>query len=247
MAVEREGTFRAMVIAHSVGKTSKTGLPQFVVEVALSEWYDPRGKEWYSYLEHNATMRNYMVLVNRDGALNDINYRQIKEAFPQWSGQTFDDLANGAYKGNDIVVQVAEDTYEGKTSLKIKGLRHCDWVPGLMEADASTVSDLNTRFGHLLRAQPQATPAVAPKPLAPPPPPKTMPQTSVPPPATKEAAPKDETKIAAASDELIARFGGDKEKAADEATKRAGMAAKAYDAEGQEFWTDVSNHIALPF
>lgn len=147
--ISREGLYLADIKDHAVGVTRKKELPQFVVTVQATALYNEATEEWDDWTEYEETLTGYFVLMT----LNDqgqpvkcLNYDQVMEA-TGWDGETFTGLHGMNLKGTSIQIRVAEDTYEGNTTLKVNWIAAADADIGLRKLTDKDVTALDKKFG----------------------------------------------------------------------------------------------------
>lgn len=136
---------------------------------------------------------SYTTLVNKDGAGNDTGWSVVQHPnLFNWNGRSFKELATGNYDGVEALLTLKEETYNGKTGIKV------DWIDTLNrelnvaeEVDPNELDALDREFASVLGAQvakapPKPVTAQAKKPVrqaAPVPPPEddlAIPEESVP-------------------------------------------------------------------
>lgn len=76
-----------------------------------------------------------------------LNYEQVKIA-TGWEGTEFDSFGNGFFVGKKVLFRVDEDTYDGKTSLKVNWVDAADAPPQrqLKSLDANAIKLLNSKL-----------------------------------------------------------------------------------------------------
>ena len=166
------GTYKAIVVEHGIKKTAKAGLPQFVIRVVLSEYYDPKQDEWFDVSDNNWVMNAYLTLYGREGGQEDseiietLNHQQVCKVF-DWDGCGFEYLTTPEkFSGKVIQVRVAENTYEGaKAPVQIEWIDTEDADPnsGLQCLDSGQVKALEVEFAHLWKNKKAIPPAASAK------------------------------------------------------------------------------------
>lgn len=171
--IDSAGTYIAEITEHSLGQTQK-GFPQFVARFKAVQKYvgDTAGLEHFklteaSYVDWSSfdeEIMGYLVLFNADKAL--MNYEQLQIA-TGWDGTEFDSLNNASLVGKKVLIRVEEDTYEGKTSLKVQWIDAPDAAPErtLKALDPAAVTALASKF-LVGKAKPVAAASAAAKPAA---------------------------------------------------------------------------------
>lgn len=88
-----------------------------------------------------------------------LNYEQVKIA-TGWEGTEFDSFGNGFFVGKKVLFRVDEDTYDGKTSLKVNWVDAADAPPQrqLKSLDASAIKLLNSKLV-ITKTAPKPAPA----------------------------------------------------------------------------------------
>lgn len=150
--LDRVGAFIGTIEESAFSTTSK-GLPQWVGRLKATKMYiddaanmqhfgitEPGYVDWSTY---NETILAYLVLFNDRGPLR--NYEQLMTA-TGWTGQDFQDL--GDLVGKSVLFRTEEDTYDGKTSIKVQWLDAPDAPPTrtLKSAALDVVKDMNAKF-----------------------------------------------------------------------------------------------------
>lgn len=147
MKLDREGIFKARPNFWNVYCSPDTAVAlcvgyQILAQLDGNEWID-----WSEYNDHFIT--GYHFVIKRDGTANVDGVRQCVEALG-WSG----DLRQLEGDVPDVVVQIncKVESYKGRESIKVAWLNPGDYVPQSGGADAQQVTQLQNRFGSLLRA-----------------------------------------------------------------------------------------------
>lgn len=180
--IERPGTYLGTITESTLGQT-KTGLPQWIARLTADKLYADNAEllEFYklkeaAYVEWPGEegITAFLVLFNDKGPLK--NYDQLQVA-TGWDGQDFQTLTD--LVGKRLLFRVEEDTYNGKTSLKVNWVDAEDAPPErtLKPVAPEVVKDLNSKFLSALKkpaapakpataAKPNPTKPVAPAPTA---------------------------------------------------------------------------------
>lgn len=151
--IDRAGTFRGTITQCGIAAT-KAGAPQFVAKFRALEYWnteDPENPEWMDWSpfeECEAT--GYFVLVSKQNH-PIFHMEDLKKALG-WSGSSFGELAEIG-NGAKVQFRLENDTYEGKTTLKVNGIDHYDAEPGgtLRTLDADEIKKLDAKFSKVLR------------------------------------------------------------------------------------------------
>lgn len=168
--IDRPGIFKVRPLSWAVWKseTSKSvGINlkfQILEMLHESVWHD-----WMQYGDFHAFGHFYVV--KSDGGVNERPAQQLAESLG-WNG-TFAQVQSGPPPDVLVQVTVKEETYQGKTRLKVEWMNPVDYVPQPRGEDASSVKQLDAMFGSQLRALMSSS--AKPKPTGKPPPPRTPP------------------------------------------------------------------------
>jgi hypothetical protein len=190
--VDREGTFRGLIIDHGVSKSSG-GFPQFVAEFAALEYYDEDAEAFGPWGDYEQTIVGYFVLYDKNGKPT-LNLEQICKVLG-WDGASFKTLNDGDYSEVTLQFRVAENTYENNTSLQIEWIDEEDAEPGrkVRKLDKAGLEELDSLYSSVMNKKaPAKAPAKGPKtPPKKPKTPKATPPAKGPmsPPAAKEETP----------------------------------------------------------
>jgi len=156
---DRAGRFRAHPVETGVSFTGENKLATFIVRYRCVEFFDEGGKQWVPWAEYGHEITGYHYLDKKDGNVNERTIRDIREAFG-WDGVSIESL-QGDWSDALVQINIAEETYNGKTSLRVKWLNPADYEGGgaIEKSDAATLKALSNKLGPKLRAV--ASPAVA--------------------------------------------------------------------------------------
>lgn len=168
--LNREGIFLARPVAWGL-QPSKNSKSQAVFIEFLVE-YAHNGTGWDDWRDYeDQTITGYFYIVKKDGTVNSTQVEILAEALG-WDGSPGALLNDPPNVRCQITTE--NETYEGKTRLKVKWLNHESYTPGVQGASAEEVSSFGTQFGSLLRAAAAGgiarNRAMAPKRETPPPP-----------------------------------------------------------------------------
>jgi len=166
------GTYKAIVLEWGVNKTRKAGLPQFMIRVTLTDYFDSKEGEWYDVSDNHWTMNAYLCLYGREGGaeggeiVETLNHTQVCKVF-DWDGCGFGSLIEpGKYDGKVIQVRIEENTGEGaKTPVQISWIDVEDTDPnsGLQKLDPAQIKTLEEEFAYLWKNKKPAPAAVSAK------------------------------------------------------------------------------------
>lgn len=146
--LDRAGVFKARPIAMGLQPSRETKSVAVWIEFQItaqqdgSEWTD-----WSEYEDHSIT--GFFYIVKRDGNVNVPTVENLA-AVLDWDGNP--ETIGG--DPPDILVQITveEDTYNGKTALKVKWLNSADYQGGVSTATPDQVKAISAQFGSVLRA-----------------------------------------------------------------------------------------------
>lgn len=185
MLPNRTGRFKAVIVDKGVDETGDNALATFVAKFRLIE--ELLDGEWTGLTpdESSFEITGYFYLEKRDHSMNDRTVESLKAALG-WDGCDPFWLADTPMDEKVVQITIAENSYNGKTSLKVTCLDPGDSTGGggrIQNATPERRRAILARLGPKLRAT--GTPAPAPKPPAPrpAPPPARKPAT-----ATREQA-----------------------------------------------------------
>lgn len=167
---DREGRFIARPVEWSVSEQGENNLATFIVKFETVQWFDDRDQTWYDV---PGEIVGYFYMEKKDGTANERTIKSIREAFG-WDGIDLNALHNNDWSTTEVQLTLENETWQGKTRLKVKWLNPRDYAGGQFERAApETVKAIGSRLGAKLRAlggAPVGSTAPAGKPKAPPPP-----------------------------------------------------------------------------
>ncbi len=192
--IDSAGTFIGEVLEMGVNLTSKSKYPQAVVRLKAAQKYiadaenmahfgltEPGYVPWIFEGQEAEEIIGYLVLFNSASEFNDdtkmLNYEQLQLALG-WDGAGFDALADGTYVGKSVMFRVDNDTYDGKTQLKVNWIDNTNASPerALKTLDSSALKGLNA----LIKVSKTKTVAAPAKPAKPGKPAAAAPAASAP-------------------------------------------------------------------
>lgn len=160
--VDRTGWFRGTPTAGAV-KLSTGGFPQLMLDIDITEMLDPESGEWVDWSEFDHSIRAFLILFNASKAM--ANYPQVMKAL-DWDGTDMGELQSDDYGDRQVMIEVVENTYEGKTRLVVNWIDAADGEPKsgseLVPIDANAIATMNAQYGQFMNAAPTAAPAKAP-------------------------------------------------------------------------------------
>ena len=191
--IDTTGTYKGTILDFSVGKTRKSGLPQFICKLLATQYYDEPNEAWVDWSAAEQTIMGYFVLVTLDGKGQVVkcpNYDSLMEAVG-WDGISFTGLAKGDWKGIEVQFTVAENEYNGTVTLQVGFINHVDAQIGMRKLTDADLASLDQQFS--VATQTAKTAARPPKAKAKPPKTKTAsPKTTAPPPPVLEGCDMNE-------------------------------------------------------
>lgn len=227
MGPDREGTFRGTVLEHKFDVT-KNGYPQWVAHLAVTEIHVPEAEreDWtgYEFDEHGFTdisefgwtVYAYTCMFTNDKNTGEpkeiLGYSQVQAA-TGWDGADFQALNDMDLSTHAIQFRCQNDTWNGKTELKVQWIDPVGPVMGgqgmrPMDGDIAAVT---AKYASLLnrKNKPAAAKAPAKAKSTKSVPPKTAPRTKAPKPApapTPDATPAPTLTKNEAWDKVAAAF-----------------------------------------
>lgn len=193
------GTYKGIVLDTGLQKAKTSGMPQFAVRIALSEYYDAKEDQWYSVEDNNWSITGYFTLYGRKNSQPDgdivstLNHQQVCKVFG-WDGRGFGHLIGNDFSGKIVQVRIEENTYEGaKSPVSVAWIdtEDADPNPGLQKLDEKGVKELETEFAAMWKSTPAPKAPVAKAPAKPKAAPKAAPKPPAEPPAEPETPPAD--------------------------------------------------------
>ncbi len=163
--LEQPGLYKGTIKDFAVTQTSHAKLPQFVATFLATERFDESADEWIAWDYEDQTLIGYLVLVSLDkhGQVAKCwSYEQVMEAVG-WDGETYSGLAAMDLKGKVVKFQVAEDTYDGQTRMKVKQLYAEDGETGLRKLSQEDLAALDSKF-KVASSKPKTAATAKPKP-----------------------------------------------------------------------------------
>lgn len=108
----------------------------------------------------------YLFLTGKNDTgnkINEINVRSLRDALG-WDGTSFASLQEGDWTDVKVQAVIENDTYNGKTSLKVRYVNPRDYAggAGMKKADDASLKVLDAKFGGMLRAINGAKPGAKP-------------------------------------------------------------------------------------
>lgn len=145
--IQEAASYRGVVVEHAVSATS-SGLPQLVVKLRALEHYDFDEKTWIDWTSReDCEITGYLVLFDKKGE-PIFHVKDIQNVY-EWDGASLTGLEELDLEGAETQFEVIQDTYEGKTRLKVARISKYDDVPGtgaVKKLDADELTALNAKF-----------------------------------------------------------------------------------------------------
>ena len=161
--LDRAGTFKARPVAMGLQNAKESKSVAVWIEFQIIAQQENEGwTDWSGYEDH--AIVGYFWIVKKDGSVNTRTVENLAEVL-DWDGNP--DTIMGDPPDIPVQITVAEDTYNGKTSLKVQWFNPVDYQGGIVSASPEQVKAINAQFGSLLRAAAGAArkTKAAPKPL----------------------------------------------------------------------------------
>jgi hypothetical protein len=145
-----------------------------VFDFTILEMWDESSQNWVIWAQYGQTIRGFPNIIGRNGEPNVKGIESLIKA-TGWSGNVEELVEGTGWKPKPCQITVENQTYEGKTALKVAWIN--DWNSegggGPKTADAGSVKALALKYGAKMRAiagnLARNMPPTAPKPSAPPP------------------------------------------------------------------------------
>ncbi len=157
MNLEREGIFKARILAWSVREADSGAVSVNLRLLILAELEGTAWQSWEGFEEH-AVYGDFYV-VKKDGTVNTAAVEQLAAAIG-WDGNLGSIL--GAPPDKVVQVTVKADTYKDVTRYKAAWINPEDYTPTPQGESEGDVKKLQARFGSLLRAAAQGSKKTAP-------------------------------------------------------------------------------------
>lgn len=175
--INRTGTFRGIDVNRVIDESSGKHI-QWVADLQATEYYDEETQQWVDWSEYTeCEIRCWIMLFNKDASKEPFfGTAQLQKA-GRWTGVSFQELREESPDGFLFQFNIIEDTYEGKTRLKVSRIDHYNAEPGrtlVSKLDNDDVKKLDAKYAAALRKlgggpKPKTVPAkpVTPKPTIP--------------------------------------------------------------------------------
>lgn len=151
--ITEAASYRGVVVEHAVGASSN-GNPQLVVKLRALERFDFEEKIWVDWqTREDCEMTAYLVMFNAKGD-PIFHVEDIIRVF-EWDGASLVGLNELDLENAEVQFNVILDTYDGKTKLKVAGIKNYEDTPGtgaVKKMDADDLAQMNAKFGNALKA-----------------------------------------------------------------------------------------------
>ena len=145
MIVNREGRFRAAAIEAAANETGPNKLATETFRFALEE--ELQAGEWVDVAEEGLDIVAYCYIEKKDGTLNDFQIEALQSSFG-WGGSDMFWFEENLRELPKVQLTLEEETYEGKTRIKVRFINAYDSEPGgVSHADDATRKSISTRLG----------------------------------------------------------------------------------------------------
>ncbi len=147
-ALEREGTFRVRPMECGLRDYPSGAIAVSIRFAILAQQIEDGWLSWEQSDLHEQ-YGNFNI-VKIDGQLNEPTVRHLIEALG-WSGD-LNAFANPGTQYTDCQIVVQEETYDGKTMLKVLWINTFDYEGGMNCMESAAVKQLQATHGSALRA-----------------------------------------------------------------------------------------------
>ena len=165
--IDREGTFRGIVVDRSVTESSG-GYPQFELQLKANEYYDEDDQEWVNWSQVDEKDTTAWLILFDGKNRQTLSFKQIEKIFG-WDGASFIDLNNIPFEGVELQFRVKKNIYEGNETYKVEWIDEHDASPGrtVRKLDADGLKALQAKYASKLKGKapakaPSKTPSKAP-------------------------------------------------------------------------------------
>ena len=148
MQASKPGKFLARPLEWGVSEKGPNNLPAFTVKWELTaEW---QNEQWCDTESGEIFQDVYLFQKNRSP--NKFAINSLIAALG-WDGRSFASLAETDWGACEVQLNLENETYDGKTRLKVKYLNPRDYVGGgAIQNDPQAVQSLDAKYGSHLRA-----------------------------------------------------------------------------------------------
>jgi len=144
--IDREGIFRGYIVESGVGRAKSSKAHQFMARLRATEMYNEDTQEWMEWDFDENEITGYFFFCNKDKKLIDFQVENLARALG-WSGDIVE-LGTTDYSDTLVQFHVKEDTYDGKTNLKVMRIDHADANPArtLQKLDSKELKALSAEL-----------------------------------------------------------------------------------------------------
>lgn len=150
MLIDRTGTFRGRAKDSGVSLTAK-GLPQFVMKLIATEYYDEASKSWIPWddVDQNE-ITAFLCLFSHEGK-PVFHVDSLMETFG-WDGTSLSGLSALDISNEEFQFNVTENVYQGESRLQVSGVAPYSATPGggVRGVDTAELKKLDTKFAAAL-------------------------------------------------------------------------------------------------
>jgi hypothetical protein len=146
--LDREGVFKARLVGMGLKPSTETQSVAVWLEFQITAQQDgAEWTDWTAYEDHSIV--GYFYIVKKDGTVNEPVVANLVEVI-DWNGDP--DTIVGDPPDIPVQITVGQETYNGKTTLKVQWLNPVDYQGGVKNATPEEVQQIKKQFGSLLRA-----------------------------------------------------------------------------------------------
>lgn len=150
--IDRVGSFRGKVVDRGISET-KNGYPQLVLQLVAAEKWDEQAEVWVDWSQFDVTEATaYMCLFGKSKKAT-MAVGQAMKAFG-WDGTSLLDLQENEALADQIQWRMAENTYEGNTTIQVAWIDEYDAVPGrkVRKLEKADIKKLDGQYAAALKA-----------------------------------------------------------------------------------------------
>jgi hypothetical protein len=146
--LDRTGVFKARPVAMGLQNAKESNAIAVWIEFQVTAQQEGDAwTDWGGYEDQSIV--GYFYIVKKDGSVNTRVVENLAEVI-DWDGNP--ETIGGDPPDIPVQITVAEDTYNGKTSLKVQWLNPVDYQGSIVSATPEQVKQISAQFGSLLRA-----------------------------------------------------------------------------------------------
>jgi hypothetical protein len=193
--IDRPGRFRAHPVDWSLQEAKESSAVSVYMEFAIDEYWDTGTKSWISWSEYDHHVNGSIWLIKRDGSINENASKTLIEALG-WKGDVDDLNRTDTWTPHHCQIVVEEDTYNGKTKLKVAWVNPYDSSPTIRKMEPQKIGQVKAALGSQFRALAANIRRNGPQPIP------AKPKVEPPPPLPVEPPPEAVAQPVAAEDDL---------------------------------------------